>query len=92
MIDAGAKGTEEQFNTVLEYLVKNFGPDAPAPIKVNQATANELETALAITPKESVAIVEYRTERGPFQSIDDLKKVPDLDFKKIETKKDRLVF
>jgi competence protein ComEA len=42
--------------------------------------------------KESAAIVKYRTENGPFKSTDDLKKVPDLDFRKIETKKNRLAF
>jgi competence protein ComEA len=92
MINAGAVGTDEQFEMVLDYLVKNFGPDAPAPIKINKATASELEPALEITAKESAAIVKYRTENGPFKSIDDLKKVPDLDFKKIETKRNRLVF
>jgi competence protein ComEA len=92
MINAGAMGTDEQFEMVLDYLVKNFGPDAPPPIKVNKATASELEPALEITAKESAAIVKYRTDHGPFKSIDDLKKVPDLDLKKIESKKNRLVF
>jgi DNA uptake protein ComE-like DNA-binding protein len=36
--------------------------------------------------------VKYRTDKGPFKTVEDLKKVPDLDFKKIEAQKDRLVF
>jgi len=36
--------------------------------------------------------VEYRGKNGDFKSIDDLKKVPDLDAKKVDLKKDRLAF
>ena len=91
MIDAGADGTPDEFKEILEYLVKNFGP-APAPINVNKSSATELETGLALTAKEAAAIVNYRTEIGDFKTFDDLKKVPDLDFKKIEAQKARLVF
>jgi len=41
---------------------------------------------------EAAAIIQYRTDHGDFKTIDDLKKVPGLDFKKIEAKKDLLVF
>jgi competence protein ComEA len=92
MIERGAEGTDDQFNTVLDYLVKNFGPNTPNPINVNKATAGEIETQLEITAKEAAAIVKYRGDKGSFKDVDDLKKVPDLDFKKIEAKKDRLVF
>jgi competence ComEA-like helix-hairpin-helix protein len=88
MVEKGLVATDDQLNTILEYLVKNFGP----PVNVNKATASELEKKLEITTNEAAAIVKYRGEKGPFKEIDDLKKVPDLDFKKIEAKKDRLVF
>jgi competence protein ComEA len=88
MMAAGAEGTEEQFTAVLEYLSKNFGP-AAARINVNKATAADLGTGLE---KEAAAIVKYRTDKGAFKTLEDLKKVPDLDFKKIEAQKDRLVF
>ena len=91
MMGVGATGTEEQFMAVLDYVTKNFGP-APAKINVNQAPAADLEKALGLTAKESAALVKYRTDNGPFKTIDDLKKVPDLDFKKIEDHKDRLAF
>ncbi len=91
MIAAGAEGTEEQFTSVLEYVSRNFGPPA-APVNVNQASAAELGTGLGLSQKEAGAIVKYRTDKGPFKTVDDLKKVPDLDFKKIEAQKDRLVF
>jgi competence protein ComEA len=47
---------------------------------------------LGLSGKEAAAIVKYRTDKGSFKTVEDLKKVPDLDFKKIEAQKDRLVF
>lgn len=92
MIDQGAEGTDAQFNAILTYLVKNFGPETATKVNINKAPAKDLETQLEITPKEADAIVKYRDQNGAFKEIDDLKKVPDLDFKKIEAKKDRLAF
>ena len=91
MMASGAEGTEDQFTAVLQYLTKNFGP-AAAKISINQAPASELESGLGLTAKEAAAIVTYRTDKGAFKAIDDLKKVPDLDFKKIEAQKDRIAF
>jgi competence protein ComEA len=91
MIESGAEGTPEQFSAVLDYLTKNFAPGAPA-VNVNKASAADLETGLGLTGKEAAAVVKYRTDKGAFKTVDDLKKVPDLDFKKIEAQKDRLVF
>jgi competence protein ComEA len=91
MMAAGAEGTEEQFTAVLAYVSRNFGP-AAARINVNQASAAELEGGLGLTGNEAAAIVKYRTDKGSFKTVEDLKKVPDLDFKKIEARKDRLVF
>ena len=91
MMASGAEGTEDQFTAVLQYLTKNFGP-AAAKISINQAPASELESGLGLTAKEAAAIVTYRTDKGAFKAIDDLKKVSDLDFKKIEAQKDRIAF
>jgi competence protein ComEA len=90
MITRGAEGSEEQFTAVLNYLVKNFGPQA-VKVNVNQATAADLQSGLGLTDKEAAAIVKQR-EKGPFKAIEELKKVPDLDYKKIEAQKDRIVF
>ena len=91
MIAEGAEGTEDQFTAVLAYVSRNFGP-AAARINVNQAPAAELESGLGLLGKEAAAIVKYRSDKGSFKAVEDLKKVPDLDFKKIEAQKDRLVF
>ena len=49
------------------------------------------KAACGLTEKEAAAIVKQR-EKVPFKAIEDLKKVPDLDYKKIEAQKDRIEF
>jgi competence ComEA-like helix-hairpin-helix protein len=92
MIGLGAQGSDEQFETIVDYLAKNFGPPPPRPLNVNDATAVEMEVTFNLKRSEGVAIVQYRTEHGPFKSIDDFKNVPGLDFQKIEAKKTRIAF
>lgn len=92
MVGMGAKIPDDSYSPILTYLSKHFGPDAPLPIKVNKASAVELESLLLVKRPEAAAIIQYRTEHGDFKTIDDLRKVPGLDFKKIEAKKDLLVF
>lgn len=45
------------------------------PININTATAAELETLPRIGPVTAQKIVEYREQHGPFQSIEDIKRV-----------------
>jgi competence protein ComEA len=91
MAGFGAVGTDDEFTEILDYLVKNF-PASSGPINVNKASATQLESGLGLTTAESAAVVEYRKKNGDFKSIDDLKKVPDVDGKKLDAKKDRLAF
>ncbi|MES1256939.1 MAG: helix-hairpin-helix domain-containing protein [Acidobacteriota bacterium] len=37
-------------------------------------------------------MLQYRTEKGDFKTLDDLKSVPGLDYKKVEAKKSRVTF
>lgn len=92
MVNMGAEGTDQEYEAVIVYLTKNFGPEAPKPINVNSASAVEFEAALAVSRAEAAAIVDYRTSKGPFKSVDDFHNVPGLDFKKVEAKKSRLAF
>src|SRR5262245_14170872 len=91
MIHRGAKGTDQEFKAVLDYLVTNFKGEAPRALNVNSATAIDLESVAGLLRKEAAAVIEYREKNGKFNTLDDLKKVPGLDFKKIEAAKDRLV-
>ncbi len=92
MVGMGAKIPDDSYDAILGYLNAHFGADAPLPIKVNTASAVDLESLLLLKRSEAKAIIEFRTEHGNFKSIDDLKKVSGLDFKKVEAKKDLLVF
>jgi competence protein ComEA len=92
MIKLGADGSNEEFEAILTYLSDHFGPDAPGPININKADAVDLEAGLLLLRSQAKAVIEYRSEHGDFKSIDDLRKVPGLDFQKIESKKSRLVF
>jgi competence protein ComEA len=45
-------------------------------ININTATAAELDTLPGIGPTTAQAIVDYRTQNGPFQTIQDITNVP----------------
>ena len=103
MITRGADVSDDDVETLLDYLAKNFGPatgqagadkghDPPVPVNVNSAAASELAAALDLTEQASTAIVSYRKQNGNFKEWRDLTKVPGIDAKKIESNKDRLVF
>jgi len=92
MAGLGAKGTDQEFQEVVEYLTKNFPAEEIPKINVNSAAAIDLESGLSLRRSHAAAIIEYRTKNGLFKSIEDLKKVPGVDVSKIEAKKDRLVF
>lgn len=88
----GATGSDDQLNSIVDYLSKNFPTMPPAPINVNTAGPVELESSLLLLKSEARALMQYRKEHGPFKSIDDLRNVPGLDFKKIENSRVRIVF
>ena len=83
----GAEASDAEFEQILNYLAKFYSP-----IRINKATAKELENTLDIPAAAAEAIVAYRTEKGPFATIEDLKPVPGLEWAKVEERKARLVF
>jgi len=92
MINLGAKGTDAEFQTVVDYLAKNYPGESIPKINVNKCRAIELESGLSLKRSEAAAIIDYRTKHGDFKSYSDLLKVPGVDTAKIEAKKDRLTF
>jgi competence protein ComEA len=90
MTTFGATASDEEFSEILDYLVKNF-PDT-GKLNVNQATAAQLMNGLSLTANEAKEIVDYRTRNGLYKTLDDLKKVPNVDAKKLDAKKDNLIF
>ena len=93
MIRRGAKGSDDEFGEVVDYLVANFPKvTAAAKINVNKASAKDLASGLGITDDQAAAIVQHREAKGAFKSIEDLQKVPGIDSSVIEAKKSKLDF
>jgi competence protein ComEA len=92
MISLGAKGTPEDFEKVLDYLTKTYPAEEIPKVRINSARAIELEAAFTLRRSQAAALIEYRTKHGDFKSIEDLKKVPGLDYARLESKKDRITF
>jgi competence protein ComEA len=88
MVTRGADATDQEFDTVIDYLAKCFGPA----VKINTIAAADLEKQLELSNKEAAAIVQYRQSNGAFKELADLKKVPGLDYSKIEPVRYRITF
>ena len=89
MVSRGASGTPEEIATIVDYLAKNF---PAAKVNVNKATAMDLQSQLELTPKDSEAIVKYRTDKGNFHEWADLAKVPGLDTSKLTGLQQRIKY
>lgn len=61
-------------------------------VNVNTASISELEKLDGIGPSKAEAIVKYRETHGPFQSADELTKVPGIGKKTVEKFQDRITF
>ncbi|MBN1679112.1 MAG: SLBB domain-containing protein [Anaerolineae bacterium] len=67
-------------------------PNHPALVHVNQATQAELESLPGIGPSLAQTIIDYRTENGPFNSLEDMDRVPGIGPSKLEALRDFVVF
>jgi competence ComEA-like helix-hairpin-helix protein len=82
-----AKVTDEEFETILGYLAREFGR-----VNVNRAPADELSEALGLSESAATSIVAYRKEHGAFADFDALVKVPGLDREALEKKREAITF
>jgi competence protein ComEA len=48
---------------------------APGPVNINTANESQLDALPGVGPSTAQAIISYRTEHGPFASVDDLASV-----------------
>lgn len=83
----GAKGTAEQFEQVLRFLIRT-----QTKVNVNTATAAEIAPVLDVSSTVAEAVVRRRAEKGEFKTLDDLKKVAGIDAAKLNSRKDRVAF
>jgi competence protein ComEA len=87
----GAKVSEQEFPVILDYLATYFPGEALQPLNLNTASQIDLEAAGGLLRREAAAVIRYREQNGRFKTVDDLKKVPGLDFKKIENRREAIV-
>jgi DNA uptake protein ComE-like DNA-binding protein len=92
MKSLGAQGTTAEFDAILDYLSTYFKGDLDEALDLNSAEAVDLESVLQLLRKESAAFLQYRRQHGPFTSMADLKDLNPVIARKIEAKKDRVVF
>ena len=90
MVAAGAEGTEQELETVFQYLSTQFPVEAQKALNLNTATAIELESVAGLLRKEAAALIAHREKNGPCKKLEDLKKIKGLDYKKIEARKEQL--
>jgi competence ComEA-like helix-hairpin-helix protein len=83
----GAQVSDEDFGTILDYLVKEYGR-----VNVNRGQAEDLIEVLAISDKAAAAIVAYRKEHGSFEDFETLAKVPGVERDLLEKKRDAITF
>ena len=76
MIERGATGSEEDFQTVFGFLRRHYGK-----VYINSAGSDEITTSLGLSNKDADAVVAYRKAHGNFADLDAVKKVPDIDVK-----------
>jgi competence ComEA-like helix-hairpin-helix protein len=87
MITRGAQLNDDNYGPIEDYLLRNYGK-----INVNKAVKDDLVLILGVTPAEAESILKFRGESGPFADFEALGKVPGLDVKKLETKRDAVTF
>lgn len=88
----GAQGTDEDLAAIVDYLSANFLGEASPKLNMNRASSVDLESEVSLLRKDAAAVIAYRDKIGGFKSIDDLRKVPGVDFQKFEAVKDRIIF
>lgn len=91
MIGRGARIAEGDVPVVLDYLSTHFLGEAAQPLNINTAPQIDFESGGGLLRSEAAAVVRYRDRHGRFKSVDDLKKVPGLDFRKIERRREAFI-
>ena len=87
MITRGAQVNDDNYGPIEDYLLRNYGR-----VNVNKGSKDDLVLIAGVTDTEADAIIKARTENGPFADFAALGKVPGLDLKKLEERKDALIF
>lgn len=89
--------TKTEENSVEKYVTTSSGVSSNkektentqnSKININIATQTQLETLPGIGPSTAIKILDYRKEKGKFNSIEDIKEVSGIGDSKFEKIKD----
>lgn len=93
MRSRGASGSDEEMESIVNYLATNFGKsESVTHVNVNLAAAADIASALSLSSEQARAVVAYRDKNGKFKDIASLEQVPGMDVSKVEAAKDRIDF
>ena len=87
MVAVGARMTDAEYDAVMRYLVATAGR-----VNVNRDVAAELTAVLQLSKEDAGRIVDYRTQKGPFQDFEQLTKVPAIDVERLNQRRDAISF
>ena len=83
----GAQVSDEDFDTVLTYLSREYGR-----VDINRAEPDDIVEVLGLTEQMASSIVAHRKQHGPFENFEALVKVPGVDRDALEKKRDAITF
>jgi competence protein ComEA len=86
MVDRGARGTDDQFDDILDFLNRTV-----TTIDVNSADADELAIVLAVSEATAQRIIDRRRTRK-LANVSDLKGIPGVDAAAVDSKSKLLYF
>ena len=70
--------------------VKSAAVNKPGKVNINTADEKELDTLEGVGPATAKAIILYREQKGPFNTIEDIKKVSGIGEAKFSKMKDKI--
>jgi len=87
MITRGAKGSDDDFNSVFAHLMAHYGR-----VNVNRGDASAMSEVLGLSAADAQKLVDYRKAHGPFADLDAVVAVPGIDGAKLKELADAMSF
>jgi competence protein ComEA len=87
---AGVRAGERIIVPDVQLLGAPLGTPADSGIDLNSASASDLESLPGVGPVLADRIVAFRTERGPFLTVEDLLDVPGIGESKLASMRDAI--
>ena len=79
-------------SAVLSFVIFFSIPTFAGTVNINTADADALTSALTgVGEAKAIAIIEYRTQNGPFKSADELAQVKGIGESTVEKNRDNIV-